>query len=329
MNARSPRLSIIIVSYNTKHLLKRCFDSIRDSAGDLDYEVIVVDNHSKDGSAEYIRKEFPAFTLIESGENLGFAGANNLGYERARGEFIVLLNTDAFMVGDSLAASVDLMDRHPEVGLSSGRQVGEDGGWQPSARSFPGLWNDFLIVSGLADKYGKNRFFGRPDMTYLDQDADIYCDWSPGAYLIIRKAVLEKVGFFDERFFLYYEEVDLCRRIKAAGWSIAYWPRVKVIHIGGASTSVFSEKLVSKSGKQMILWSMQSQYLYYRKHYGWPKAVASMAFSWAFNGLRLLRNRSRDPKKAEESRVMLELIKQAWSQTKGGRESPPRPWKGV
>jgi GT2 family glycosyltransferase len=166
-------------------------------------------------------------------------------------------------------------------------------------------------------------------MTYADQGRDLSCDWVPGAFTIIRRSALAGTGFFDERFFLYFEEVDLCRRIKKAGWKIAYWPAITVIHIGGASTAMFSRKLVTKSGMQMSLWRLQSQYLYYRKNHGWAKAFASMAFETAFNRLRLRRNAAAAPERAEESRVMLELIKQAWAQTKGGRESPPRPWKGI
>lgn len=329
MEAVSPRASIIVVNYNTKDLLKRCFDSIRGSAGDLSYELIVVDNGSRDGSAEYLRKEYPDCALIECAENLGFARANNVGYEKASGDYVVLLNSDAFLVGGSLAAAVELMDRHPEVGLAGGRLIGEDGAWQPSARSFPGLWNDFIIATGLSARNRQSRIFGRPDLTYLDQGKDILCDWVPGAFTIIRRPIVEELGLFDERFFLYYEEVDLCRRIKKAGWKIAYWPAITVIHIGGASTAQFSRKLVTKSGMQMGLWRLQSQYLYYRKHHGWATAFASKAAEELYNRLRLRRNAGSDPEKAEESKVMLGLIDQAWRQTKGGRESPPRPWKGT
>jgi GT2 family glycosyltransferase len=328
MSIAKPKVSIIIVSYNTKEHLKRCLNAVRASAEGIAYEIIVVDNGSSDGSVQSMRTEFPELSLIESGENLGFAKANNLGFAKSVGEYIVLLNSDAFIVGDSLAVSVELMDRHTEVGLAGGRLVGEDGSWQPSARSFPSIWNDFLTLSGLAGRYRHSRFFGRPDMTYADQDKDLLCDWVPGAFTIIRRSVLEELGFFDERFFLYYEEVDLCLRIKKSGWKIAYWPGVKVVHVGGASTGQFSSRLVTKRGMQMSRWRLQSQYLYYRKNFGWAKAFLSMCFEASFNRLRLRRNAVRDLEKAEESRVMLELIERAWVQTRGGRVSPPRPWEG-
>ena len=295
----------------------------------MSYEIIVVDNGSTDGSVEFIKREFPDVILIENAENLGFAAANNLGFKRATGEHIVLLNSDAFLIGISLTASVDLMDQNPQVGLAGGRLVGEDGSWQPSARRFPSIWNELLTLTGLAGRYKHSRVFGRPDMTYRNQNLDMSCDWVPGAFTIIRRSVLEKVQGFDERFFLYYEEVDLCRRVKKEGWTIAYWPAITVIHIGGASTKMFSRKLITKHGKQMGLWRLQSQYLYHNKNRGWSMAFASKLLEASFNRLRLWRNMRRDPEKAEESRVMLELIDRAWKYTAGGRRSPARPWKGV
>jgi GT2 family glycosyltransferase len=324
-----PRISVIVVSFNTRQLLKRCLDSIRESSGTLPYEIIVVDSGSSDDSVDYLKREFPEVTLIESTENIGFAKANNIGFGKASGQYVVLLNSDAFLVGNSLVAAVELMDRHPDVGLAGGRLIGEDGNWQPSARSYPSIWNDFLTLSGLADRYRRSRIFGRPDMTYIDQNRDLYCDWVPGAFTIIRKEIIERIGLFDERFFLYFEEVDLCKRMRKAGWKIVYWPAITVIHIGGASTSSFSKKLVTKSGMQMSLWRLQSQYLYYRKNHGWAKAFASMAFEAAYNHIRLSRNAAANPEKAEESRAMIRLIDQAWTLTRGGRVSPPKPWKGI
>lgn len=327
-NQPAVQVSVLIISFNTKHLLQRCFDSVKASAGSLSYEIIVVDNASKDGSAEYIRQTFPEVKLLTSPENLGFAGANNLGYPEARGQYIVLLNSDAFLVGSALQDAVKLMDSRPEVGLGGARLIGEDRSWQPSARTFPGLWNDFVTLSGLSAKKPKHPLFGRPDLTYRNQDAEILCDWVPGAFSIIRKDILDKIGFFDPMFFLYYEEVDLCRRIKADGWKIAYWPQLEVIHLGGGSTGVFNEKLVQKSGKQMGLWRLQAQYLYYRKHHGGLWAWLSKNLEGGFNRIRLTLNKKKDPRKAEESQVILDLIARAWSNTKGGRVCPPRPWQG-
>jgi GT2 family glycosyltransferase len=323
------QVSIIIVSFNTKALLDRCFAAIAASAGGLRHEIIVVDNQSRDGSVEHIRANHPGVILVESGANLGFGGANNLGFKQARGTYVVLLNSDAFLVGDALRRAHDLMERRPEIGLAGGRLIGEDGAWQPSARTFPGLWNEFVTLTGLAHRKPHSRLFGTPDMTWRDQNQEIICDWVPGAFMIIRKPILDSIGLFDPAFFLYYEEVDLCRRIRAAGHKIAYWPELTIIHIGGASTASFSQKLVSKSGRQMGLWRWQSQFLYYRKQHGFLKAWASGQLEAGFLRLRLLRNRKRDEGKAEECRVMLELIRKAWTNTRRGTVSPPIPWPGA
>ena len=322
------KISIIIVSFNTKHLIDRCFESVKNSVGNLDYEIIVVDNMSKDGSYDYIREKYPEVKLIQSGGNIGFAAANNLGYKSAEGEYIILLNSDAFMVEDGLKKAAEKMEKDKTIGLAGVKLIGEKGEWQPSARSFPGIFTEFVTISGLSNKYPKSKLFGKVDMTYCDQNRDIFCDWVPGAFSIIRREAIEKAGFFDERFFLYYEEVDLCKRIKEAGYKIVYWSDIKVIHIGGGSTSVFSEKLVSKSGMQMTLWRLQSQYLYYRKNYGLIKTLMSKNLERIWNYIRYKKNIKNNPAKAEESRVVLELIKKAWEYTEGGKISPERPWKG-
>ena len=322
------KISIIIVSFNTKHLIDRCFNSVKNSAGELEYEIIVVDNMSKDGSYDHIKEKYPEVKLIQSGGNIGFAAANNLGFKSAEGEYIVLLNSDAFIVEDGLKKSVEKMEKDKRIGLGGVKLIGENGEWQPSARTFPGIFTEFSTISGLSDKYKNTRIFGKVNMTYCNQEEDIVCDWVPGAFSIIRREVIEKIGLFDERFFLYFEEVDLCRRIKKAGYKIIYWADIKVIHIGGGSTTVFSEKLVSKSGMQMTLWRLQSQYLYYRKNYGICKTLCSKYLEQVWNYIRYKKNIKKNPKKAEESKVVLELIKKAWIYTKGGEISPERPWKG-
>lgn len=325
----TPTVSVILVSFNTKHLLDRCLESIRISAGAVSHEIIVVDNGSKDGSAEHLKSRYPEVQLMVSPENLGFAGANNRGFPLAKGKYVVLLNTDAFLVGSCLADAVALMEARPEVGLAGAKLVGENREWQPSARTFPGLWNEFVTLTGLSARFPRSRLWGRPDMTWADQNGELFCHWVPGAFSIIRKEILDGIGFFDEAFFLYYEEVDLCRRIRQSGWKILYAPQLEVIHIGGASTSVFSSKLVTKSGMQMTLWRLQAQYLYHRKHGAPWTAFLSRTLERLLNQVRASRNAEKNPAKAEESRVLVDLIDRAWDQTKGGRVSPPRPWQGV
>jgi GT2 family glycosyltransferase len=262
-------------------------------------------------------------------QNLGFAGANNLAFAAATGKYIVLLNSDAFLSAGDLQRAFEHMENEPETGLGGARLVGLQGEWQPSARQFPSVTNDFLSLSGLAHRFRQSRVWGRADRTWADPSQEASVDWVPGAFSIIRTSALEKVGRFDESFFLYYEEIDLCRRIKAAGFQVRYWPDIVVTHLGGESSKSMSQAVRSRSGAQLTLWRLRSGMLYYRKHHGsgvWR--VSAMEAAW--HGFRYLRNQmSGSPDrqaKAEESRTMIMLIKQAWKETRGGRVSPARPW---
>lgn len=319
--------SIIIVSFNTKELLRKCIIEAINAAENLNYEIIVVDNNSKDGSGDMVKKEFPEIVFIQSGANIGFGAANNLGFKKAGGKYIVLLNSDAFIIGDSLKISLDKIKSDSRIGLVGGKLRGEKNEWQPSARTFPSIINDLFILSGLSDKYKTSKLFGKPDMTYKNQEEEFECDWVPGAFSIIRREAIEG-NIFDERYFLYSEEVDMCLQLKRRGWKILYCPEIEVIHLGGASTSFFSDKLVSKLGMQMTLWRLQSQYLYYRKNFGFFKSLSSKYLEQIWNYLRYKKNIKKNPKKAKESKIILELIKKAWKNTNSGIFSPEKPWKG-
>ncbi len=156
---------------------------------------------------------------------------------------------------------------------------------------------------------------------------EAYVDWVPGAFSIIRGSVLQRVGYFDEAFFLYYEEVDLCRRIVHAGYGVHYWPDVEVIHLGGESSKTVQSLTISKSGSQLALWRMRAEFLYYRKHHGSVAWLAKELES-TWHRLRAWKNRARPEPggKAEESLALVRLLEQAWKETSGGRVSPPRPW---
>ncbi|AXC10139.1 Glycosyl transferase, family 2 [Acidisarcina polymorpha] len=324
-----PDISVVVVSFNTRELLRDCLLTLRKEVEGLANEVFVVDNVSRDGSAEMVAAEFPEARLIRSNVNLGFAAANNKAFSLATGRYIVLLNSDAFLRPMALQRSIEYMDAQPRIGLGGARLVGADGSWQPSRRLFPSPLNDFLSLSGLAAKFPRSRFFGRQDHTWADQDQPGDADWVPGAYSIIRRTVLDQVGHFDEQFFLYYEEVDLCRRIKQAGFLIRYWPDVVVVHLGGESSKTLTNLSMSKSGAQLELWRMRSAFLYYRKHHG-PVAWLSKTIEAQWHGLRSWKNSltpgSVHKTKAEESRLVIQLLRRAWQETAGGAVSPTRPW---
>lgn len=325
-----PDVTVVIVSFNTRDLLRECLQTLFAHLGGVTVQIIVVDNASDDGSADMVAQEFPEVELIRGEANLGFGPANNRGFERAVGRYIVLLNSDAFVEPDTLRRSVERMEAETGVGLAGGRLVGRNGEWQPSARMFPSLLNEFLTLSGLSARWPGSRFFGRVDRTWADHSEAADVDWVPGAYSIIRKSVLDRIGPFDERFFLYFEEVDLCQRVKEAGFRVVYWPEIKVVHIGGESSRTVKRLTFSGFGSQLSLWRMRSQALYYRKHHGPIVAWLSMQLESLWHRLRRWRN-GRDQTgerqaKAEESSVIVDLWRQAWHETDHGRVSPPQPW---
>jgi GT2 family glycosyltransferase len=185
---------------------------------------------------------------------------------------VLLLNTDAFVAPDSLKVALAAMSGHPNCGILGVRLVGRDGTVQPSCRYFPTPWNILLNRTGLA------RFFPG---TQLVDDADwddrkaAECDWVPGAFLLLRKTVIDTIGLFDPRYFLYYEEVDLCRAAKAAGWKVMYCPETSVVHVGGESAR--SVGALTSSGRQLSALQMESELLYFRKHYRISGALANLA----------------------------------------------------
>jgi GT2 family glycosyltransferase len=218
------------------------------------------------------------------------------------------------------------MESAPTVGMGGGRLLAPDGSWQPSARRFPSLLDEFLNLSGLAAKFPNSKFFGRFDRTFADPAEPAEVDWVPGAFAIIRRDLIDSIGFFDPRFFLYYEEVDLCRRIKAAGYTVQYWPDLRISHIGGESSRTLTGMSFTSHGSQLTLWRMRSQLLYYRKWHGGLRAALVKALEQNWHRLRWLRNRSRDVAKAEESCGLVRLWDQAWQDTQCGSVSPPQPW---
>jgi hypothetical protein len=318
-------VSVIVVSFNTRDILRRCLARLAEQLPQVGGEAIVVDNASADGSAEMVAAEFPQVRLVRSTVNLGFAAGNNRGFALARGRYVVLLNPDAFVGDAALARAVAIMDRQPRAGIAGGRLVDTAGRLQPSGRLFPSLANEFLVLSGLASRFPSSRLFGRFDRTWSDPGQAAQVDWVPGAFTIIRREALADTGGFDERFFLYYEEVDLCRRAIAAGHEVWYRPEIDVTHIGGASSKTVSHLDFSSSGSQLTLWQLRSALLYYRKHHGRLATLARAGLESAWHLLRGALNAGR-PAKRDFSRRRLRLVRQAWTDTAGGTVCPQRPW---
>lgn len=324
----NPDVSVLIVSFNTCETLRHCLQILRDTSHDVVYETIVIDNASRDASAEMVAAEFPDVTLIRSTENLGFAAANNLGFASAQGNYIALLNSDAFLSPKALRTALDYLQQHPRTALVGARLTGSHGEWQPSARMIPNTWDHLFTLSGLSAKYPASRLFGRIDRTWANPDADAKVDWVPGAFSLIRRSVLDKIGLFDERFFLYYEEVDLCLRIQKAGYEVWYLPEIVVIHLGGESskTLTLEQHSLSNSGAQINLWQIRSALLFHHKNFGKMSAWLWWQIEYRWHQVRAWKNRVKQPAKAAYSQHFCQLLRQAWQDTQGGAISPPRPW---
>jgi GT2 family glycosyltransferase len=326
---KTVEVSIIIVSFNTREVLRECLQSVASEAANLCVEVLVVDNNSSDGSPEMVEADFRWVTLIRSATNLGFGAANNVALAQARGRYFVLLNSDAFFSPGALELSIKHMDETPQCGLGGARLVGRDGALQPSARMFHSLSRDLFVLSGLAAKFPRSELFGGLDRTWADPDEAASVDWVPGAFCILRPAAVAKVGVFDPAFFLYYEEVDLCFRMKEAGYEVWYWPDVVVIHLGGESSRQLKTLAFSSKAAQVVLWRMRSTLLYYRKHHG-EQALGAKWLELLLYSITVARNSlSRSAARKERGthhRTLIKLMNLAWKDTQGGRISPPRPW---
>jgi hypothetical protein len=330
-------VSVIVVSFNTRGLLRKCLQSVLAECAGLPpgvtAEVVVVDNASSDGSADMVEREFAISAspvrLVRSDINLGFASANNLAMQEARGRYLVLLNSDALFHTGALRLAIQHMDANTTVGIGGARLVGPRGEWQPSARAFPTFWRLLIVFSGLASRYPKSRVFGAFDRTLASSDFQADVDWVPGAFSIMRREALAKTGLFDPRFFLYCEEVDICRRVKTKNFRVIYWPDIVVTHFGGESGKQLTTLKFSDTESQVVLWRMRANLLYFRKHHG-IGVWGIRALEDGMHLLRWLRNRnSSDPARrhrGQEARLCLSIMRQAWKETRGGRVSPPRPW---
>lgn len=272
-------LSIVIVSFNTVDITRDCLRSVFVNLGDLCAQVIVVDNDSRDGSADMIASEFPLVELIRNSENRGFAAANNQGFERCAGEFILLLNSDTVVLGDVLVKSVAYMREHSSVGVFGCRVLNPDRTMQPTCFMVPSLLNLSLMTLGLS-KFRWPRFFGRMKMLDWHRDTEREVQVVTGCYMMVRRSAMSEVGWLDDSFFFCGEETDWCVRFRKAGWKIVFSPVGEIIHIGNASGRRFEAR------RDLML--TEGIVRFHRKHYGLLGAVAAYGVLWIFNSTHAL-----------------------------------------
>jgi N-acetylglucosaminyl-diphospho-decaprenol L-rhamnosyltransferase len=243
---------------------------------------------------------------------------------------VILLNPDAYIKPGALENSIRFMEEHPDCGLCGGRLVNLDGDLDPSARRFPNSLYKFLTLSGLSDKYASSKFFGRGDFKYFDHNRIQEVDWVPGTFTIYRRRMLTQTGLFDERFFIYYEETDLCFRAKQNGWKVFFVHDAEVVHVGGGSAKTRKDQKFDKGGSQVLKFRMRSEYLYFRKNYGFFSLVANAGVEIGWHALRYVANlrpggENRALKRAESADFMQQGIQALWD-TRMGTFAPPIPW---
>ncbi len=226
-------LSVIIVSWNTKKLLKKNLNVLFQSTPGFDFEVFVVDNDSCDGSVEMVKNEFPQAKLIANNKNVGFAAANNMAIKQAKGEYILLLNPDMRIFPDTLNKMLSWMEEHPQAGIASCKLVDGNEEIIPHVRRFPRFWEQSAIAlklphifPGILNKYILKNF---------DYDNEAEVDSVRGSFFMIRKEVIEELGGLDERYFIWFEEVDYCKQAKKAGWKVMYTPVPRCLDYVGKS----------------------------------------------------------------------------------------------
>lgn len=260
-------LSIIIVNWNVKKYLLECIRSILQNISNVSFEIIVVDNNSTDDSVREIKDTYPNVSIIENISNLGFAKANNIGARASKGRYILLLNPDTIVFPMTIEYLVNYLDCHQDVGAVGGKIVCPESNFIGGARHFPSLLTEFIDHLRLSSFFPHNKFFGFYNLKYWDYNDNRDVDVLSGACIMTRKQIVNEIGLFDESFFMYGEDIDLCFKIKKAGWRIVFVEKAKIIHYGEKS----AEQTLNG---EMEIESLWSKYYYFKKNHGGCYAFA-------------------------------------------------------
>jgi GT2 family glycosyltransferase len=268
------KLSIVIICWNDLRVIGNCLESIYSGTHATEFEVIISDNASTDGSVEFIRKTYPKARIIPNGANLGFAKGNNVGIRESRGEYVLILNPDTIIHDGALDQLVEFADLHHEAGAFGCRVLNPDGSYQISGRPFPTIWRYWIAGLYL-------RFLGRLSNVFVadtyvgwDGNSERAVDWQSGCCVMFRGDLLKELGGFDEQFFYHFEEVDLCFRVWKAGFPILFTPEAAITHLGGQSVGRFPLRFA--------LERLRNRYRYFYKHYGPSgcRSCRSVTLTW-------------------------------------------------
>lgn len=262
------KFSIVIVNYNVKYFLEQCLLSVRAGVAGMDAEVFVVDNHSTDGSVEYLRPKFPEVVFIENEDNPGFSKANNQAIRQCKGEYVLLLNPDTMIGEETLRTLSFFMDEHPEAGAIGVKMLDGHGVFLPeSKRSFPSPWVSFCKLFGLQKLFPKSKLFARYSLPYLNPNKQHQVDVLAGAFMLIRHEALDEAGLLDEAFFMYGEDIDLSYRLVLKGYTNYYIPE-RILHYKGESSKQDDVKYIKSFYGAMLI--------FYKKYYARSKWLMSL-----------------------------------------------------
>lgn len=255
-----PVISIGIVAYKVRDLLRDCLNSIYQHPPAASFEIIIVDNHSEDGTVEMLRQEFPQVRIIENACNDGYTRPMNQALKHGTGRYLVQLNPDTLVKQGAFDSMAAFMEQTPKAGICTPRVLNRDGTLQKQCRrSAARPWDAITYFSGLSRLFPKSKFFARYLMTYLDENETNEVEAVSGSCMFIRRDVVEQIGYLDELFFAYQEDADFCFRARQAGWKIFYLPEAEIIHFGGEGGSRVEVY------RSIYEWH-RSYFLYYRKH---------------------------------------------------------------
>ena len=273
------RISIIIVSWNSKDYLASCLESILRVPLSIPHEIIVVDNNSSDGSPEMIQERYPHVKLIRNSANYGFAKANNIGLKTADGEFLYFINSDVDVMDGCMEKLFEFMLRNSDVGVSGPKIIGVDRKVQRSCMEFPTLWNLFCRALALDVLFPSTKLFGGQLMTYWAHDSIRDVDVINGCFWVVRRKALSMVGPLDENFFIYAEDIDWCKRFHEAGWRVVFFPEAEAIHYGGASSA--------NAPLSFYIEMQKANFRYWQKYHGKTSQFFYISIRMLHEALRL------------------------------------------
>lgn len=303
------KLSIVILCWNDLKVIGDCLRSIYHETRNIDFEVIISDNGSTDGSMAFIRQHYPLVRILENGTNLGFAEGNNAGIAASRGEYVLILNPDTIIHEGALKKWVAFADEHPEAGAFGCRVLNSDGSFQHPARPFPTIWRSWIAALYLRPLAYVSDAFISDTYTGWRGDTERTIDWQSGCCVLLRGELLKSLGGFDGQFFYHFEEVDLCRRVWDAGHSIRYTPAAVITHLGGQSVNRFPVRFA--------LERYRSRYRYFYKHFGPESArrcrrailawINVRQIGWGVKGMIL-------PSEAVKARLEMYRVTKEWNE---------------